>query len=127
MYRAVAVAPTRNERVRRSTTSIRTLLEALSLRTKPRNRTSARPRQPNVSAEPRPEPRVRPRTSASAAPTAHRSVTGTLTTKVSRHDAVVSRPPRIAPAASPDAPTEPQTASALLRDGPAGNVVPMRP
>ena len=155
MYRAVAPAPTRNGSVSRRTGSIRALGEVRSLRRNTRNSTRARPRQALVGAAPQPTPgpRVSPTTNAStvpvpsteastgirsargwspaevtqtAAPKAHRMVSGTLTTKTSRHDTVVSRPPRMAPAASPSAPTAPQTARALLRDGPAGKVVPMR-
>jgi hypothetical protein len=59
--------------------------------------------------------------------TAQASAGGTLTSSVSRHDTAVSRPPSSTPAARPPAPTAAQTDSARDRDGPAGNVVPIRP
>ena len=136
--------------------SINTCRDRRSFRRNPRIRSSAIPRRmraeapfqhcsaprlspaSNVSTAPVPRieasagilracARVPVLTNHLAAPSAQTSVSGTLTKKVSRHEAVASRPPRMGPAASPDAPTEPQTASARLRDGPAGKVVPSRP
>ena len=135
---------------------MRTDRALFSITMNPASSTAARPNDTTAGAEPQPRLAlsVSPSTSASTAPvpaaaastgtrplpppsraglkylTAARAqarVSGTLTKNVSRHDAVVSSPPSMAPTASPAAPTAAHTASARFLAGPAGKTVPIRP